>query len=274
MIYVGFNLSVAPNTYFRENDVIIPVRGYFDKVFRKEHSSSKEKNVFNSEEKKYRLNPHLNQYLMQKMKSGFLDIYDRYTYEIIRNLSVAMNEVDMHPKPGCEDSSTFKAYVKSKMAVAESYIKDNVLNTTYKGISYYEKDVGGNIVTVKDNDLEKSVSLILTVLLSRAEFSVHTIAKEADNNTREVNRLVPNAMLVKDIGLVATRQISNPSTIVIFGESMGYDSKYSEFENVYDENIIVEPKEIVQPYNQQPQSFMSNQIMSRKAIRTSCISRK
>ncbi|KAG8184270.1 hypothetical protein JTE90_001087 [Oedothorax gibbosus] len=79
-------------------------------------------------------------------------------------------------------------------------------------------------------------------------------------------------MFIPENGLVAMRQISNPSTIVVFGAVEGF-SNDNKFENVYDENFMVEPKEIVQPYIHQPQSSMSNQVMSRKAIRSSCISR-
>ncbi|KAG8172498.1 hypothetical protein JTE90_017579 [Oedothorax gibbosus] len=127
------------------------------------------------------------------------------------------------------------------------------------------------MTTITTNDLNR-LSLLFQVFMSRAEYSHHTITSDAESIT-EINRLVPNAMYVIGIGLVAMRQISNPSTIVVLGSVAGY-SPDNKFENVYDENVIVEPKEIVQPYIHQPQSLMSNQVMSRKAIRSSCISKR
>ena len=270
MIYVGFNLSVAPNTYFKENDVIIPVRSFFDDTYRKEFSAAPAatKTDFN---KQFRMNPHLHEYILRKMKNGQLDSHDRYTYEMIRNLSEPMPNVNSNPLKGCEEDPTHTAYLRSKMTIAETYIMGNVLATTYQTIKYYttrNNDVG----EIKQKDLP-TISLLFHFLLSRAEYSVHTITNR-EQDLKETNRLVPNAMFIENVGLVAMRQISNPSTIVVFGQVTGYDPNVNSYETMYDENIIVEPKEIVQPYSQQPQNLMSNQIISRKAMRSSCISNR
>jgi hypothetical protein len=269
MIYVGFNLSVAPNTYFKANDVIIPVRSFFDVTYRKEFAvnPSVPKTDFM---KKFRMNPHLHEYILRKMKNGQLDSHDRYTYEMIRNLSEPMPNVNSNPLKGCEEDPSHTAYLRSKMTISETYIMGNVLATTYQTINYYttrENGVGEH----KQTEMN-AISLLFHFLLSRAEYSVHTIIK--DENFKETNRMVPNAMFIEEIGLVAMRPISNPSTIVVFGQVTGFDQKINSYETMYDENIIVEPKEIVQPYSQQPQNLMSSQIISRKAIRSSCISNR
>jgi len=270
MVYLGFNLSVAPNTYFKENDVIIPIRDFIDVTYRKEFHESSASVAKNDFDKKFRMNPHLHKYILSKMKNAQLDIHDRYTYEMIRNLSSHVEAVNTNPIPGCEVDPNQKAYIRSKLTISETFIKENVLKTTYKTNRYYTDKTTDNPIELNSEDM-KDTSLIFSVLLSRAEFGIHSITNET-NSITETNRLVPNAMFFPNIGLVAMQKISNPSTIVVFGHSTGFDKNTNDYETMYDENVIVEPKEIVQPYNQQPQSLMSNQILVRKAMRSSCIS--
>lgn len=270
IIYVGFNLSVAPNTYFKENDVIIPVRRFFDATFRKE---AQDTSLKLDTDKKYRMNPHLYAYILKKMKLGQLDLHDRYTYEMIRNLSQPIDSVDSNPIKHCENDPNHKVYLRQKMIISETFITENVLNTTFKTITYYDATADANVVEHEQTNL-KDISTLFHYYLSKAEFSVHMIADHKDGNFTETNRLVPNAMFVKNIGLVATRPISNPSTIVVFGKVKGFDNNINAYDDAYNENIIVEPKEIVQPHSYQPQNLASNQVLMRKAMRTSCITNK
>lgn len=263
MIYVGFNLSVYLNSFFRENDVIIPVRLFYDKIFRPTHVTPTEF------DKKFRINQTLYKYIHGKMRNGVLDSNDRYTYEMIRNLSEKNEAVNVNPTKNCEHDPQAISFLTSKMTVSDTYIKNYILPSTYKNISVYGIDDQPNGT---DLDNIETLSLGFRYLLSKGEYCVH-IASDDTDKVSETQRLRPNAIFVEGVGLVATRNISFPDTIVIAGIMRGFAQQAYDTDNLYSEMCIVEPKEIVQPTKLLPQqNKMPHQQSTRKGFQNSCLS--
>lgn len=228
----GWNLRPAPGTHFKKNDIIVPTRPIIDSIYR----SKKDKSVI-TDETKYGMNHILEQYLISATSSGNrLSVPDRRSFEMLRNFSVPLDNINLNPIELCETDPAAVAYLKSKLTMSQTYIEE------YGGypLEGFTIPIDGQLTDLVNRT---ELSYHYKYFLSKAEFSSHVVSSD-DNIAKETHRMNYNAMYIPDVGLVATRDISNPNTIVIFGASHG---SWGDTDGFYKTHVICFPKEIVQP---------------------------
>lgn len=233
--YAGWVLRPAPGVHFKPNDVIIPVREFIDKTYRPE--SNKKLNS----EKIYSMNPVFDAFMRSAADTTKMCKNDRFTYEILRNLSQNIEDVDLNSIQNCEKNPKSTSLIRSKIAVSETFIQQHSVMSYLNGISLYTtKEATDHLIHLKDMD---NLSLCYKYFLSKAEYSSH-IVMDVENVVLELNRINFNAMFFENIGLVATKHIDHPHTIVAFGTSRGIHEEGAS-EGFYEENVLVYPKEMV-----------------------------
>lgn len=231
--YAGFTLKPAKKTYFKVNDIIIPCKTILDKTYRKEHVKMLEKDRI------YRINPVLNEFMLRATKNIRFAKRDRYSYEIIRNLSTPSEKMNTNPTELCENTPESIAYIRSKYSIAETYIQKHSTQKHMNGI---------NLISLLTGDFDakslfenEELSLSFKYMLSKCEYSNH-ITHDTVDSTFNIHRLHYNAAYVPDIGLVATRNISHPNVIVVWGSAKG---TFEDDDGFYTENVILDQKEVL-----------------------------
>lgn len=270
-IYVGFNLKPVPGVFFRPNDVILPLRIFVDKTYRP-------KQVVPSEtDRMYRMNPRLNQFAQRIFNGGRITPGDRYTYELIRNLSEGAVGINVNPTHQCEDAPQPLATIGSKYFISETFIKQNSNMNRINDVSLFVPTNEAQDATSNKDSEEREIthlnlSLSYKYVLSKMEFSSHQAERMKDANGKvtsqvEVQRMKPNAVFVKDVGLVAITDISDPDVIVIHGCTRNFTS--GNLKGFYDEVCIVQPKEIVHP---RPGTYrLGTQNATKRAMTSTCM---
>ncbi|KAG8175214.1 hypothetical protein JTE90_022637 [Oedothorax gibbosus] len=265
-IYVGFNLKPVPGVFFRSNDVILPVRSFVDKTYRPKQVVPLESDRI------YRMNPRLNEFVQRLFNGGRITAGDRYTYEMIRNLSENSKAVNVNPTDHCEAGPHPLALIGSKLYVAETFIQTNSNMNRINNMTLYI--FGKDTTNPAETEIDKlNLSLSYMYMLSKMEFSSHLAHSVQENPTAdvqsklEVQRMKPNAMFIKDVGLVAISDISDPDVIIVSGCSR--NTWFGDSKGYYDEICIVHPKEII--HSKPGLNRLGTQNANRRAIMSSCI---
>lgn len=231
--YGGWILRPSPGTHFKKNDIIIPMRAILDVMYR----TNKKGTIPNEELEKYTMNPILDKHMHAAVHSGNrLSVGDRRAFEMIRNLSEPLELINLNPIDLCETDASAVAYIKSKMTMSQTYIEE-YSGYPLENYTVYAKDKDENLANMKN------VSHHFRYFLAKAEYSSH-IAEDKTNSAREIHRMNYNAMYIPHIGLVASRDITNPNTIVVLGTSRG---KIENDDGFYKTHVICVDKEIIQP---------------------------
>lgn len=228
--YGGWFLRPAPGTHFKKNDIIIPVRNIVDIIFRAQKKDA------NMKIDGYSMNPILKKYMEAITNSGNrISPQERRMFEMLRNLSEPLEKIGLNHIEGCETEASAIAYIKSKMTMSQTYIEE------YSG---YKLD-GFTVFTDKEEKLMNHAELShnFQYFLSRLEYCAH-LAEDSSATVKETHRMNYNAIYVNGVGLVATRDISNPNTIVMLGSCRG---RIEDDDGYYKTHVISVPKEIVQP---------------------------
>lgn len=270
-VYVGFNLKPVPGVFFRPNDVILPVREIIDKTYRPKQVVSL------ASDRVYRINTRLNEVVQRMFNGGRITTGDRYTFEMIRNLSEIPSSVNVNPIEHCEVNPQPLAFIKSKLYIAETFIQQNSNMARINDTTVYmptEDPSQDNKFEAAEKELKAlNLSLSYRYMLSKMEFSTHVTYSMKDSQTKEITanlesqRMKPNAMLVPDIGLVAISDISDPDYIIVAGCTRNVT--YDNLNGYYDEICIVYPKEIV--HSKPAAHRLTTQNANRRAMMSSCI---
>lgn len=257
--YAPWTLSPVPGMFFKKNDVILPVREFYDKVYRPFQVSYPEN------QRKFKINPRTDEFMKQILTSGRMGKADRVIYEIIRNLSETNENINLNPTADCENDPKPIAYIRSKMAISNTFIqKHSILNyineikvTLFSNTKTEEK-------LLKDDSLK--LSLAYRYFMSKFEYQSHII-NILDNKKMELARLVPNAAFIPEVGLVAIMDISDPEPIVVTGVSVG-NTTINDY-SYYDELVIDQPKEMVS--QKASPHRLSTQNFTRRAFISNCL---
>ncbi|GFT26036.1 uncharacterized protein NPIL_17061 [Nephila pilipes] len=253
VLYAGWILKPTAGVFFKPNDVILPVRLMYDKVYRSNQVVRTEADSL------YKINPRTDEFMRVTLSEGKFAKSDRLIYEIIRNLSETSPNINVNPSEHCENDPKPIAYIRSKMAVSETFIQKL---TTMNYINNITLPLGKETPMTELGDLSLSYKFIM----SRMEYSSH-VAEDLQNQTKELPRLMYNAVYVPDVGVVAVADISDPDVIVLHGSSRGVVSPNDY--GYYDEMVISHPKEVLYPKFSPHRMTAQNSV--RRAFTSSCI---
>ncbi|GBN19700.1 hypothetical protein AVEN_261783-1 [Araneus ventricosus] len=253
--YAPWCLAPVPGMFFKENDVILPVREFYDRVYRTPQVG------FVDSLRKYKINPRTDEFMRQILTDGRLNKTERLIYEIIRNLSEE-EEINVNPSVDCENDPKPIAYIRSKMAISNTFIEKHSILNYVNGLSITDD----KLVETKLNSPSFKLSLAYRYFMSKFEYECHTVSNTSESK-KELPRLVANAVFIKDVGLVAMTDISDPEPIVVHGIAQGCSIEKDY--GYYDELVITQPKEIVSqkvaPYR------ISSQNFTRRAFISNCL---
>ncbi|GFQ76319.1 uncharacterized protein TNCT_199941 [Trichonephila clavata] len=244
--------------YFKKYDIILPVQKMYDKIYRPQHVARTEADL------KYKINPRTDEFIKRVLRDGRFSKSDRLVYELIRNLSEPSDNINNNPTKECENDPKVIAYIRSKMAVSETFIEklsiENRINNIILPVGEMETSI-----------TKLGLSASYKYMMSRFEYSSHLVT-DLDDQTIELPRLMYNAVFVKDVGLVAVSDISDPDAIVVHGATRG-QVKTNDY-GYYDELVIAHPKEVINSNPRlAPQRLSTNNAIN-KAFTTSCIKKK
>ncbi|GFS69059.1 uncharacterized protein TNCV_4570471 [Trichonephila clavipes] len=103
--------------YFKKYDVILPLREFYDKIYRPSQVARTEADL------KYRINPRTDEFMKRALREGRFSKSDRIMYELIRNLSEPIEKINNNPTKECENDPKVIAYIRSKIAISETFIE-------------------------------------------------------------------------------------------------------------------------------------------------------
>ncbi|GFW80581.1 uncharacterized protein TNCV_1516331 [Trichonephila clavipes] len=253
--FVGWTLKPVPGMYFKANDIILPVQLIYDKAYRPSQVARTEADL------KYRINPRTDEFMKRALRDGRFSKSDRIMYELIRNLSEPSEKINNNPTKECENDPKAIAYIRSKIAISETFIEKLSVPNRINSINLAMNKTERNI-----NDLGLSQSY--KYMMSRFEYSNHLVT-DSDEESMELPRLLYNAVFIKDVGLVAVSDISDPDVIVVHGATRGnIEPKDYGF---YDELVIAQPKEVINSNPRLATHRLSTHNAINKAFTTSCI---
>lgn len=227
--YVGWTLKPTPGTFFKKNEVILPIREIIDKIYRPKEV------VMDEGERIYKINNKTANFLKRLSDESRLSTSERFTYELIRNLSEVNDKINMNPTLHCEENPKHIGFLRSKMTLTDTYVNTDAIINRIAGMS----------VAANNNDRDETalsqleLSYSFQYMLSKLEYTVHAIN---DGASREVNRLIPNAKYVRKVGLVALTDIADPEIIVVLGSSRA--DKAGVIHEYYNGIVQTVPKEI------------------------------
>ncbi|GFY75546.1 uncharacterized protein TNIN_351351 [Trichonephila inaurata madagascariensis] len=215
--------------YFKANDVIFPVQLLYDKAYRPSQVARTEEDL------KFRINPRTDEFMKRALRDGRISKSDRIMYELIRNLSEKSHKINNNPTKDCENDPKAIAYIRSKIAISETFIEKLSVPNRINSITL---PVGDTEININDLDLSESYKY----MMNRFEYSNHFVI-DSEKESIELPSLMYNAVFIKDVGLVAVSDISDPDVIVVHSATKGnVEPKDYGF---YDELMIAQPKEVI-----------------------------
>ncbi|GFX57391.1 uncharacterized protein TNCV_3651781 [Trichonephila clavipes] len=241
--------------YFKKYDVILPLREFYDKIYRPSQVARTEADL------KYRINPRTDEFMKRALREGRFSKSDRIMYELIRNLSEPIEKINNNPTKECENDPKVIAYIRSKIAISETFIEKLSIPNRINSITLPVDEMETSINNLNLSDSYK-------YMMSRFEYSTHLV-QDLENQTTELPRLMYNAVFIKDVGLVAVSDISDPDVIVVHGATRG-NVKPNDY-GFYDELVIAQPKEVINSNPRIATHRLSTHNAINKAFTTSCI---
>ncbi|GBN50712.1 hypothetical protein AVEN_64269-1 [Araneus ventricosus] len=252
--HAPWTLAPVPGMFFKKDDIILPLREFYDKVYR---PSQVELPV---DQRKYKINPRTDAFMKQILTGGRMNKGDRIIYEIIRNLSATNDDINLNPSQDCENDPKPIAYIRSKMAISNTFIQKHSIMNYVNTIQVIQAD------KFPLSDARLKLSLAYQYFMSKFEYESHIYEGEG-NSTFELARLVPNAAFIHGVGLIAITDISDPEPIVVNGSVKG--NVIPKDYTYYDELVIEQPKEVISqragPHRIATQNF------TRRAFTASCM---
>ncbi|GFQ87858.1 uncharacterized protein TNCT_735671 [Trichonephila clavata] len=253
--FIGWVLKPVSGMYFKKFDTILPVQKMYDKTYRPHQVARTEEDL------KYKINPRTDEFMKRVLRDGRFSKSDRIVYELIRNLSEPSDNINNNPTKQCENDPKVIAYIRSKMAISETFIEklsiDNRINNIILPVDEMETSI---------NNLGLSDSY--KYMMSRFEYSRHLVT-DLDDQTIELPRLMYNAVFIKDVGLVAISDISDPDVIVVHGATRG-NVKANDY-GFYDELVVAQRKDVINSNARLAAQRLSTNNAINKAFTTSCI---
>ncbi|GFQ99838.1 uncharacterized protein TNCT_226631 [Trichonephila clavata] len=253
--FTGWCLKPVPGMFFKKGDVILALQDFFDKIYRPNQVSRTEADL------KYKINSRTDEFMKRALHDGRFSKSDRLMYELIRNLSEPRENINNNPTKDCENDPKAIAYIRSKMAISETFIEKLSIQNRINKITLHTDDIETPITKL-------GLSASYKYMMSRFEYSSHLVT-DLDDQTIELPRLMYNAVFVKDVGLVAVSDISDPDVIVVHGATRG-QVKTNDY-GYYDELVIAHPKEVINSNPRLAAQRLSTNNAINKAFTTSCI---
>lgn len=191
---VGGYLRPEKGTFFPKDTVIFPARDFFDKT----HNGLPK----TADDLKYMMNPKFEEFYNSISKQKNTLACKRYMIEMVRNLSVPVDQINTGISVDAALNASAKAVMKSNRTSSESMLQGE------EYWKYIDQLKLLKVTEVSSIDMNE-ISPTMKYLLSKCVFGQQV--------NKQFDPIMHNAVYVQNVGLVAMEDISYPSTIVIWG---------------------------------------------------------